>query len=527
MHNVEKYFNNSYKSEVIVNKNEIRGTHKYILFGYCFIISLVFLLICTRTSPLYPFNNWVDPNAFFTMGKGMVNGKILYRDLFEQKGPLLYLIHGLSYLISNTTFLGVFIFEVISFSFFLFYCYKLIALFIDDKYSIISLPLITAVILNMENFTYGDSAEEFCLPLITISLYYLINYFKNIYPDTASNKCLLINGIIAGCVLWIKFSLLGFWFGWMASIFICMVAKKNYLNGIKGCFVFLFGMTLATLPWIFYFGINNSIIPWLESYFYINAISYPVDVSWLKKLVYVICIFNLSAARNFIFAILFYFGMIVFLYSNDFIKHILHKICFFLCIFFLSLGVYGGGRGYIYYFLIFSPFVLFGLIKMLELLKIKFDNKITFRASILISIISLIFTFSLTFLLNDNSDMLMSKRQELVQYRYASIINQTKDATLLNYGYLDHGFYTAANITPNVRFFENQNIDYSRFPLIMDEQNRYIKDKEIDYVVIRIELSEDEEGLQIPYLYDNYNLIKNDTQVYKGEVYKYLLFKIK
>ena len=270
----------------------------------------------------------------------MVNGKVLYRDLFEQNGPLLYLIHGLSYFISNTTFLGVFIFEVISFSFFLFYSHKLISIFLNIKYSIIVMPLIASVILNMENFTYGDSAEEFCLPLITISLYYLIKYFKNVYPDTEGDKYLLINGIIAGCVLWIKFSLLGFWFGWMASIFICMVVRKNLFNGIKGCFIFLFGMALATLPWIYYFGINNSIAPWLETYFYVNIISYPFDISWSEKLFYVIGKFNLSAIRNIIFSILFYSGMISFIFYKDYIKTLYIKhVCYFVS--FLSLSVYG------------------------------------------------------------------------------------------------------------------------------------------------------------------------------------------
>ena len=93
--------------------NTIDKVNKYfIIGGYCLFLSILFLLICTKSSPLYPFNDWVDSNAFFTMGKGMINGKVLYRDLFEQKGPLLYFIHGLSYLISNKTFLGVFIFEV-------------------------------------------------------------------------------------------------------------------------------------------------------------------------------------------------------------------------------------------------------------------------------------------------------------------------------------------------------------------------------------------------------------------------------
>jgi len=49
--------------------------------------------------------------------------------------------------------------------------------------------------------------------------------------------------------------------------------------------------------------------------------------------------------------------------------------------------------------------------------------------------------------------MLEFKKEDLVQFKYASIINQKKDATLLNYGTLDGGFYSAADIVPNIRFF--------------------------------------------------------------------------
>ena len=54
---------------------------KIIIYLYCLISSFIFLFICTKSSPFYSFNNWVDPNSFFTMGKGMANGLIIYKDL--------------------------------------------------------------------------------------------------------------------------------------------------------------------------------------------------------------------------------------------------------------------------------------------------------------------------------------------------------------------------------------------------------------------------------------------------------------
>mgnify|MGYP001729732097 FL=1 len=42
----------------------------------------------------------------------MFNGSVLYRDIYEQKGPLLYFVHGLAGLVSETNFIGVYLVEV-------------------------------------------------------------------------------------------------------------------------------------------------------------------------------------------------------------------------------------------------------------------------------------------------------------------------------------------------------------------------------------------------------------------------------
>ena len=85
---------------------------------FAFFISFCFLTICSRSSFIYLFNNWDDSNSYFTMGKMMMNGGVIYRDLFDQKGPLLYFIYGLGYLLSHTSFSGVFLIEIISFTIF-------------------------------------------------------------------------------------------------------------------------------------------------------------------------------------------------------------------------------------------------------------------------------------------------------------------------------------------------------------------------------------------------------------------------
>ena len=47
-------------------------------------ISFVLLFFCSMTSYLFPIHNWVDQNCFLTLGKGILEGTVPYRDLFEQ-----------------------------------------------------------------------------------------------------------------------------------------------------------------------------------------------------------------------------------------------------------------------------------------------------------------------------------------------------------------------------------------------------------------------------------------------------------
>ena len=70
-----------------------RGNRYGWVLLYCLMVAAVCLAICSKSSFLYPINDWTDANAYFSCGKGMLNGRVMYRDLYEHKGPLLYALH--------------------------------------------------------------------------------------------------------------------------------------------------------------------------------------------------------------------------------------------------------------------------------------------------------------------------------------------------------------------------------------------------------------------------------------------------
>ena len=83
---------------------------------FCLTASAVLLLLCSQCSPLYPINVWCDANCLLTVGRVMKAGGVVYRDIYEQKGPTLYLLHMIAACMSDSSFLGVYVLEALSFA---------------------------------------------------------------------------------------------------------------------------------------------------------------------------------------------------------------------------------------------------------------------------------------------------------------------------------------------------------------------------------------------------------------------------
>ena len=66
---------------------EKKSNIRYLLFT---ISAALLLMLASRSSFLYIFNNWDDANSYFSVGKALFNGKMPYRDVFDQKGMYLY-----------------------------------------------------------------------------------------------------------------------------------------------------------------------------------------------------------------------------------------------------------------------------------------------------------------------------------------------------------------------------------------------------------------------------------------------------
>ena len=475
---------------------------------FLLIFSAAVITVCSKSSPLYPLNTWDDANCFFTVGKSVANGQIMYKDIFEQKGPLLYFIYAAAYTVSANSFLGAYLIEIITAFVFLYFCARIIML-LCDKRAVLLLPLAAIAIYAAPTFEQGGSAEELCLPMIAYGLF--VGLRSIITDKPVSRFDWLMVGITSGAVLWIKFSLLGFYLG--CGIFmVFFYIKRKWQKELINFFIFLIlGEFITALPILFYFIVNDAADELFEVYFYCNIFIYPVREVENRFLGLILnihegtksCLYSFGAGCGIIISGLVYAfirskRMFVFVISSLVTSYLL---------------IYAGGRRYTYYSLILAAFIPLGVVMAYRLLCLVPLPSFRWakKTACALSSVSVMISLGLIYYISPNTYMMSYSRHQLPQYSFGEIISQTDRATLLNYKFLDGGFYTAGEVLPNCRFFCGLNIPYA-----LDEQDSYVEAGLVDYVIT----------CNRQYYFNNYELVCSQSfEAHENSYNTYYLYK--
>ena len=483
------------------------------VFLFFAVFAFVIIYICTASSPRYATNPWNDANAFLTVGKAMANGLTVYKDIFEQKGPLLYLIHALACFVSDTSFTGVYVMQSLSLCVTSFAAYKIASLYVRTCWSVASAVLTCFVTVNSACYYYGDSAEEFCLPFLMISIYYFCRYFKNTEQDLPKRSVFFLVGFFAGCVAMIKFTVIGFWFAWAAYISLyTLFAKKDFKKAVINALVFIGGMVAAIAPWIVYFAVKGGLRDFIYTYFILNATAYPMTekLSFFARLwkpIYIIGTNLVTSPAVLVFSVL---GMTAFLFTNIFTeKKIFSRLSVpFVC----CLGIYiiyFGIRSYSYYLLPLSAFTVFSFIAVFFVAGKLIKGKAEKIVSAVVCTVLIVASVIGGNYLNICSTDLPRKGESTIQSEAVRYIkSHNSDGIILNYGCLDTGIYLAADQLPVFRHFEEQNLLYEKYSENVDEQNRYINEHLADFVVTVIKPEETVEDI-----YEKNPSLKTDYKI--------------
>lgn len=469
------------------------------------LISVLTMLICTKSSPLYPLNDWVDSNAIFTVGKSLWSGKIVYRDIFDHKGPLLHLIYAIGALISSKSFLGLWLIEIVACYFTLLFSYRILTLFCSGR-SILVMPFYAVLLYTSQAMCHGGSAEEFCLPLVMYAIYVAVRSLKE--NRTLTRKELLGIGLTASVVFWIKYTMLALYIGWAILPLILAIRDKNWKYIRDMVLIILASLVAVSLPIIGFFLIVGAAPDLFQTYFYANLFNYKTDAQTGSIFIIVIMA---AAYDNLPVWISFLCGAVWMLKKKHYL--ILTQLIVTLGVGLLLTYFKFRGSAYQYYHFIFCGAALFGFIALYKLLG-KFINTFRSRTYWLITSLSCVMILPLCYLLSGNSYLLLTPKAETPQYQFAEIINAKPGATYLNYNHMDAGFYTAAGIVPDNKYFCTMNLNYDE---IRAEQDAIVAAGSVDFITTR--------GHELGS--DLYREVKLVSFYFEGEVYEYRLYERK
>lgn len=465
---------------------------------YMVISAFLMLMLATRSSFLYCINDWDDANSYFTLGKALLHGMVPYRDLFDQKGMYLYFFYGLAYLVSHTTFFGVFLLEIIEGTFTMFAFYKTLSLFVKKETALILTPFSYMVLLVSPAFYWGGCAEEMNLSFIAWGLFWILKYFKEDYAagKTMDAKTLFLGGFMAGMIANIKFIDLGFYFAWMMCIFFAFLALKDVKGGFKACFIFLGGMALPFVPWFIYFLIKRSLYWWFYGTIYINVFVYSnldSDGPGLVQRVIDLAKILLNVARNnssfFVFVIP---GVLWYMFGKG--RKWLERFQMLALCFFLFLGIYVGGAGIGYYAVPLAVFAVLGFAFVGVIIEFAVDKiglhnangtkikkeYLGYVGQVAVIAVCMVFIWNCS----SNISFMSVKKEDHFLFKFKEIVDQTENPTVLNYRSLDTGLATVCDALPAGYWFQTQTLPIDS---IWDEQKSYMIDGIPKFVICRDE----------------------------------------
>lgn len=494
--------------------------HTLLLFS--FLTAAATLLICSKSSPLYPMNDWVDVQCFLTLGKGLLNGLVPYVDLYEQKGPVLYFIYVVVALFSQKSFFGQYLLEVITFGLFLFYSGKIAGLYLGKSRFIYPvLSVLAAVVCTSYAFCHGGSVEQMCLFTFVYGLYTVLNACKRSRGLTSREA--LVNGIFAGMVFWIKYSMLGFHIG--LAVFVLIWYAVWIRDGKQLLMVigrFLLGVLIVTLPVFVYFLVTGALDDLFTAYFYNNIFLYPDETedTLLMKMES-----GLEIAKQLNVQVAFFLQLglaYLLIRAKEAPKDITA-----VCVSFLGLAATTYmGKGYTYYALVFAAFTVFGLIGIAQLIRRLGVGRAFHRLTCGVDLSKALLVLCVSVLClgyaSDNSTntyLMDYDKEDMPQYQFAQIMNEREeDPTLLNLGFLDGGFYYAADILPNCPFFCSFNVEA---PGMWDTHYQYIEEKKVDFIITR------KRTLEQYHPTSDYELIATASMYFEGVDFQYHLYALK
>ncbi|MBR5726396.1 MAG: hypothetical protein IKX56_06660 [Muribaculaceae bacterium] len=235
----------------------------------CF--TVVALLLVSWDSYLYDLWQHHDVIWFYMCGKAWMNGMTPYVDFADSKGPLLWLIYGLGYLLRPRDYVGVYWLSCILYTFIFYICFKCAKLFVRDTKVSMAAVLLSALFF-LSGLTHIEvRAEDFCYAFMLPVFYRFLQHTVGCNQSHSFVKSsALLLGFALGGTLLIKYSCT-----LMLAVFIpyfCFIVPRRCSyspwRAMGWCVI---AGVLTVLPMVAVLAAQGSLGAFIREYFLVTA----------------------------------------------------------------------------------------------------------------------------------------------------------------------------------------------------------------------------------------------------------------
>lgn len=421
------------------------------------LFAVLLITLFSTCSFLYPLNPWDDANVYMTIGNAMLGGRELYVDIFDHKGPVLFFFHEWAAMLSRSSFVGIYVVEIVCCYFYLYYSLRTMRLFSSSPLTFPLTLLLGIITYTSDFFSYGDSVEEFALPILSHSLFFMLRFVKE--RKAPGRWQSMVMGICVALLFWMKFNLLFFYVGGILVLAFTSWKREQMKEFWQVVLWAFLGFAAVTAGVLAYFAVHGTLDALWYSYFEVNIFLYHgigtngEPPFWWFKLV-----------KLGIWAVLMI--PVFFLRVSKEVKWLVFGTYGILVLSFATLTVQ------FYYFLTLFPF--FALLVALKDLN---DTKGLRVLIPIVAIAAIATNWNFVTLLNGTFPRSVLEMAEIIN------ANDSEDSEVLTFSSYDTGIYQhTRHLPPNRNYFLSSILD----PEIKREQAEWVASGKVKYLVREI-----------------------------------------
>lgn len=448
-------------------------------------------LLFAGTSVLYHNISLPDPNYYFTAARMIMNGKVMYRDIFEQKGPLVYFTHVIALAITpGRRDYGYSIIEFLLMFFLLWFTYRIMRLYLPRIWGAVLTLLFPAVFLQNALFREGDTVEITSTVIMMGALYLVMRQMvQPVHRVRFWESGLLGMGV--AWILWSKFSLV-LMPGIAALVLVAVVwGNQGWRQALLHTGLGLLGFVLITGPVLFYFWHYRALNDLFNVYFYwnLNAYTEAAKLPLAGAILYGAYLGVANALMS--YPILMWAAVIGLLgvFLGPFTpRKGWYRLGLFLPLWGVMFSVgYPHLLGYyIYPLVIFVPLALLTAAKLILFLYPKLAEWqprgwATVGTWLALTVVTLLIAAGFN---NTPQQSRLFEKEDPAIFQFMAPVRHDPKASMMLFGVMDYGFYYyGGNKEPVSKYFAVYNLDWNKFRYPWKDWDQRLADKSVDYVV--------------------------------------------